>query len=104
MQISWWWAGWLAVLFRLCSALVEQPLDDLVVAPGRSRLRRVTVSSSLCVDVGPLVEQPLDDLVVAPGRSRLQRVAVFSSLCVDVGLLVEQPLDDLVMALGRSRI
>jgi hypothetical protein len=82
---------------------LERPLEDLIVALERSRLRHsITVLSlSLRIDVGPVLEQSLDDLVVALIRSRLQRRAVPSSFrSINVGLLFEQPLDDLVVALA----
>jgi hypothetical protein len=57
----------------LYGAFLEQPLDDLVVAPSRYRLQCAAIVSALCVDVGSLFEQPLDDLVMALSRCRMLR-------------------------------
>src|SRR5579862_2019346 len=94
--------GVVAVSLGFYGSLLEQPLDDLVVATTRSRLQRVAIASSLCINVSPLLEQPLDDLVMAVDRSCLQRVAKVSSLRVNVSPLFEQLLDDLVITIDRS--
>src|SRR2546421_9438736 len=102
------WIGWLVIEILSPAAralpahgrrpLLEQPLDNLVVATKRSRLQCIAEMPSLRVDVGPLLEQPLDDLVVAAIQSRLQRVAEIPSLRSDEGRLVEQPLSRLALA------